>query len=74
MTRFFLNVHDSTAVLDDEGSEYATVEKAFAEARQSTRELLADGFMDGEDRSDWTITVIDEMGATHCSARLKDWI
>ena len=54
--------HGSETAITDE--ELASADEVRLEAVYDAREMLVEGIMEGEDRSDWKMAVTDEEGQT----------
>ena len=61
MPYFKLSVRTPTNTIQDaEGFSAPDIDAAMDEARESAAELWADGIRLGEDRSGWTVQILDE--------------
>lgn len=72
MPYFKLSVRTPTnTVQDAEGFSAPDIDAAMDEARESAAELWADGLRLGEDRTQWSMQIIDQYGRTVRTLALK---
>jgi hypothetical protein len=73
---FFLHVKDGDAMIaDQEGSEFASLEAAKAEAIECARELMSQGVLDGGRLGlDRIFVITDEMGRTLLTVPFREAI
>ncbi len=65
MPKFTFNILDHKAYLPDpQGTDLPDVVAARRQAVQSAREILVDGAARGDDRTGWTVVVMDEADRT----------
>jgi hypothetical protein len=64
MPRYFFDVHDGTANIDDHGTVLAGLDEARLEAARFSGVMLAEGAKEFWNGEEWTVTVRDETGLT----------
>ena len=71
MARYYFNLHDGTDRPDTEGTDFADLDGARAEAVSLLGEMVAD--IDGKfwQHPEWRLTVVDESGATVCQLEVS---
>ena len=63
MARYFFNVHDGRDIVDDEGSELASLAEVREEALRATVDLLRDVVTDNLwSGHEWRMVVVDSAG------------
>jgi hypothetical protein len=71
MPRYFFHVHDSTEVIDREGTILAGPEEARVQAVIAAAEALKDFATQFWNGAEWRMWVTDETGATVCALRFS---
>ena len=72
MPRYFFNVYDGVAILDDEGSELAGLQEAKREAVTITGQLLHGSLKaDIWSGDEWKLVVADDRGRTLFTVRIS---
>jgi hypothetical protein len=72
MPYFKLSVRTPTnAISDAEGFSAPDLDAAMDEARESAAELWADGLRLGEDRTEWSVQIMDQFGRAVRTLPLK---
>jgi hypothetical protein len=73
MTRFFIDLHDSTGIVrDEEGADYADLEGALDEAKASARDMVQQ-YMDGRISLNATcVEVRDAAGRTMATVTVAE--
>jgi hypothetical protein len=70
--RYHFNIRDGAAVIpDQEGSEFATLKAARAEARASVRDLAVEDIQNGRPLHAWQIDISDREGTVLDSIGLQ---
>lgn len=64
MTHYFFKLDGGASCADVVELDLPSLERAHMEARDSARDMLVDGAVQGEDRTQWQMTVTDETGET----------
>ena len=68
---YFFHVHDSVDIIDQEGTEFPSLEEARGEAVVTAGEILRDVGRKFWDRPEWRIWVTDEAGETVCALKFS---